>query len=882
MVVSNIDKENWALGSMKNILPLNLPKKLDKQSEIIITDGFLTMNSEQTIERSIHVTNALKQGSHPSLHKILFDYDAPSYFQFDVEQRTKLQIQQLDDDTKVLHHESNQKLALFCSLANYVEKNSTVECARVVFDYVHQNGFAVSNLEFYKTWALFEIRNNCLKNAKQTLVICSNLLKQNNYTVEEMFEKMIQEQKANNDSMMNISNDIENSKMIYERNSDSLSSKSISTLHHNHRVKPKGSLSKKSALHLSSGVAGKKLNKLGRAKRVAIQANSAIEDELLSTDPDKTSDKQETIENKKKSKMNLSDVLGDFSYITNWKPDNPKSIQSNDSSSRNSSLTDNFSHRSSPVRKVPRDDITAETPREVLDSSSKENKVNSIQPKKGNIVRFHENLKKKDDNLTNPNYQLDSMTLQQSFNSYQNIDQIYDSTSLTLCNKSEEVLEILEKFKKSISLSKNIFIVNNQPYLRLTLIGRGGSSKVFKVLSLNNEENEPQMYALKRIKLQRTDQKSLASYVNEIKLMDRLRCNPNIISLIDSEVNLEKRVIYMIMEHGEIDLGSLLQQKRKTSSENGLLSMNFIRMIWMSMLEAVQAIHEERIVHGDLKPANFLFVQGVVKLIDFGIAKAISNDTTNILRDSQVGTLNYMSPEAIIDTNSCKDSRPKVMPGIKLKQGRASDIWSMGCILYQMVYGHPPFFKFKLVQKIHCISDPNHKISYPPINPPYPDLINTIQSCLCFLPYERAPILSSSTAIGLMDHPFLNPQSSLNLEFAKRIIKDIVKDVVEHSQKLENIKNQNPLRLEEITSALAQKFYNKIDNFSRSNPISKKHEKSQSLSSQQVPNYSMTSLKKDFDSKSDCLPEVLVETNMKNMNDSSLINTDIPTFGNNS
>ena len=77
---------------------------------------------------------------------------------------------------------------------------------------------------------------------------------------------------------------------------------------------------------------------------------------------------------------------------------------------------------------------------------------------------------------------------------------------------------------------------------------------------------------------------------------------------------------------------------------------NFIRVSWQAMLEAVHTIHEERIVHGDLKPANFLFVQGKLKLIDFGIAKTISDDTTNIHRDTQVGTLNYMAPEAITDT----------------------------------------------------------------------------------------------------------------------------------------------------------------------------------------------------------------------------------------
>lgn len=50
----------------------------------------------------------------------------------------------------------------------------------------------------------------------------------------------------------------------------------------------------------------------------------------------------------------------------------------------------------------------------------------------------------------------------------------------------------------------------------------------------------------------------------------------------------------------------------------------------------MDTIHEERIVHSDLKPANFLMVEGQLKLIDFGIAKAIKSDTTSIARESQV------------------------------------------------------------------------------------------------------------------------------------------------------------------------------------------------------------------------------------------------------
>lgn len=60
------------------------------------------------------------------------------------------------------------------------------------------------------------------------------------------------------------------------------------------------------------------------------------------------------------------------------------------------------------------------------------------------------------------------------------------------------------------------------------------------------------------------------------------------------------------------------------------------RLALVQMLQAVHVIHEEKIVHSDLKPANFVLVKGQLKLIDFGIANAIANDTTNIQRDHQV------------------------------------------------------------------------------------------------------------------------------------------------------------------------------------------------------------------------------------------------------
>jgi Protein kinase domain len=74
-----------------------------------------------------------------------------------------------------------------------------------------------------------------------------------------------------------------------------------------------------------------------------------------------------------------------------------------------------------------------------------------------------------------------------------------------------------------------------------------------------------------------------------------------------------------------------------TSEFSIWLNYSFLtRSLLAQMLQAVHVIHEEKIVHSDLKPANFVLVRGQLKLIDFGIANAIANDTTNIQRDHQV------------------------------------------------------------------------------------------------------------------------------------------------------------------------------------------------------------------------------------------------------
>ncbi|KAJ1351240.1 hypothetical protein KIN20_007216 [Parelaphostrongylus tenuis] len=155
------------------------------------------------------------------------------------------------------------------------------------------------------------------------------------------------------------------------------------------------------------------------------------------------------------------------------------------------------------------------------------------------------------------------------------------------------------------------------------------------------------------------------------------------------------------------------------------------------MLRCVKVIHDRKIVHSDLKPANFLLVKGSLKLIDFGIAAGIPNEMTSAVKDSQMGTLSYMAPEVLQGGN---------VDG-KFKTPLKADVWSLGCILYNMVYGHLPFPMKSQAAKIAAICNPEYLIDFSGCRDPL--LVDVLKRCLVRDVHKRADVNE------LLEHSYL-------------------------------------------------------------------------------------------------------------------------------
>ncbi|KAH8161574.1 hypothetical protein CIB48_g6675 [Xylaria polymorpha] len=326
---------------------------------------------------------------------------------------------------------------------------------------------------------------------------------------------------------------------------------------------------------------------------------------------------------------------------------------------------------------------------------------------------------------------------------------------------------------------RNYMKVNGKCYTRIDSLGRGGSGKVYRVAADNGS-----MFALKRVSIENADENTVRGYKGEIDLLKKLTKVERVITLFDYEMNEEKQVLSLLMEMGEIDLHKLIS--RRMSQENAKFDPVFVRYYWQEMLECLAAVHAYDIVHSDLKPANFVLVQGRLKLIDFGIANAIQTEqTVNVHRETQIGTPNYMSPESLIDSNTTDSGGRRINTNPThqklMKLGKPSDIWSLGCILFQMVYGQPPFGHIpNQMARCHAIINWQYDIEFRDRGtgdvPVPPSLLRTMKRCLSRDQRLRPTCEELLSPRDPFLYPVETPDGSLPIseELLGRIIQSVV------------------------------------------------------------------------------------------------------------
>ena len=205
-------------------------------------------------------------------------------------------------------------------------------------------------------------------------------------------------------------------------------------------------------------------------------------------------------------------------------------------------------------------------------------------------------------------------------------------------------------------------IIGNR-YEMIEKIGNGGMATVYKAKDLTLKRN----VAIKVLKDEfTTDNEFIRRFNIEAQSAASLT-HPNIVSIYD--VGSEGNIYYIVME--------LIQGKtlKQIIDEDGVLPWKWSLNIAIQIASALETAHKNNIIHRDIKPHNIIITEdGIAKVTDFGIAKAVSNSTITAF-GTTIGSVHYFSPEHA--RGGFTDAK--------------SDLYSLGIVMYEMLTGRVPF-----------------------------------------------------------------------------------------------------------------------------------------------------------------------------------------------
>ncbi len=219
-------------------------------------------------------------------------------------------------------------------------------------------------------------------------------------------------------------------------------------------------------------------------------------------------------------------------------------------------------------------------------------------------------------------------------------------------------------------------------------IGKGAYGVVFKAIDKKTKET----VALKKLYGAFRDDTDAQRTFREVMLLQELNGHENIIRLLNV-IKAENDVdLYLVFEYMEADLYNVIRA--------GILQEVHKRFIIYQLLKSLKFIHSGDIIHRDLKPSNiFINSDCQIKIGDFGLARTLTNRVSfkPIITD-YVATRWYRAPEMLM--GSCK-------------YNKSIDMWSVGCILYELLSARPLFpgkstkHMFNLVLEVTGLPDKN-------------------------------------------------------------------------------------------------------------------------------------------------------------------------------